>query len=246
MALHFERIGMAPELVNYRECLDLQRQVHQEVVAGTRGNTVLMVEHDPVYTAGRRTEQHEYPWDGTEVVPIGRGGKLTYHGPGMLVGYPIVRLPIPLDVVRFVRVLEEVIIAVVRDFGVPATTVEGRSGAWVLADERGPDRKISAIGVQVSKRATMHGFALNCSNDLRPFGKIIPCGITDAGVTSLSEETGNRIDPADVVERMEQELSTREADLCVPFEPDTPAPPVLLHRPEHRSTAPGATATAAS
>ena len=148
MALHFERIGFAPELVNYRECLDLQRQVHQEVVAGTRGNTVLMVEHDPVYTAGRRTEKHEYPWDGTEVVPIGRGGKLTYHGPGMLVGYPIVRLPIPLDVVRFVRVLEEVIIAVVRDFGVPATTVEGRSGAWVLADERGPDRKISAIGVQ--------------------------------------------------------------------------------------------------
>ncbi|HAG62565.1 MAG TPA: lipoate--protein ligase B [Kocuria sp.] len=228
MALHFERIGFAPELVNYRECLDLQRQVHQEVVAGSRGNTVLMVEHDPVYTAGRRTEKHEYPWDGTDVVPIGRGGKLTYHGPGMLVGYPIVRLPIPLDVVRFVRVLEEVIIAVVRDFGVPATTVEGRSGAWVLADERGPDRKISAIGVQVSKRATMHGFALNCSNDLRPFGKIIPCGITDAGVTSISQETGNRIDPADVVQRMEQELAAREADLCVAFEPDVPAPPVRL------------------
>lgn len=230
MALHFERVGLAPNLVNYRECLDLQREVHREVVAGTRGNTVLLVEHDPVYTAGRRTEKHEYPWDGTEVVPIGRGGKLTYHGPGMLVGYPIVRLPIPLDVVRFVRVLEEVIVAVVRDFGVPATTVAGRSGAWVLADERGPDRKISAIGVQVSKRATMHGFALNCSNDLRPFGKIIPCGITDAGVTSLSAETGNRIDPVDVVARMEQELAAREADLCVPFEPPTPAPaPMLRH-----------------
>ena len=207
MALHFERIGMAPELVNYRECLDLQRQVHQEVVAGTRGNTVLMVEHDPVYTAGRRTEQHEYPWDGTEVVPIGRGGKLTYHGPGMLVGYPIVRLPIPLDVVRFVRVLEEVIIAVVRDFGVPATTVEGRSGAWVLADERGPDRKISAIGVQVSKRATMHGFALNCDADLSWADNIIACGIDDAGVSSLSREAGHTITVQDVLPHAERHLT---------------------------------------
>lgn len=137
MALHFERIGLAPDLVNYRECLDLQREVHREVVAGTRGNTVLMVEHDPVYTAGRRTEQHEYPWDGTEVVPIGRGGKLTYHGPGMLVGYPIVRLPIPLDVVRFVRVLEEVIVAVVRDFGCPpppSPAAPGRGCSRTSAD----------------------------------------------------------------------------------------------------------------
>lgn len=228
MSLHFEHLGFAPNYVNYRECLELQQQVHREVVAGERGNSVLMVEHPPVYTAGRRTEKHEYPWDGTEVVPIGRGGKLTYHGPGMLVGYPIVRLPVPLDVVKFVRVLEEVIISVVREFDVPAATVEGRSGAWVLADERGPDRKISAIGVQVSRRATLHGFALNCSNDLRPFGKIIPCGITDAGVTSLSVETGKNIEPQDVVTRMERELSRREADLCVPFEPQTPAAPLTL------------------
>lgn len=228
MALHFERVGFDPNFVDYRSCLQLQQEVHDQIVAGERGNTVMLLEHNPVYTAGRRTEKHEYPWDGTEVVPIGRGGKLTYHGPGMLVGYPIMRLPIPLDVVKVVRVLEEIIIAVVKDFGVEATTVEGRSGAWVKADERGPDRKISAIGVQVSKRVTMHGFALNCSNDLRPFGKIIPCGITDAGVTSISQETGNQINPADVVERMEQELTAREADLCLPFKPDSPATPPTL------------------
>ncbi|MDO5366324.1 lipoyl(octanoyl) transferase LipB [Kocuria sp.] len=228
MALHFERVGFDPDFVDYRSCLRLQQEVHDQIVAGERGNTVLLLEHNPVYTAGRRTEKHEYPWDGTEVVPIGRGGKLTYHGPGMLVGYPIMRLPVPLDVVKVVRVLEEIIIAVVKDFGVEATTVEGRSGAWVPSDERGPDRKISAIGVQVSKRVTMHGFALNCSNDLRPFGKIIPCGITDAGVTSISQETGNQINPADVVERMEHELAARESDLCLPFEPDSPATPLTL------------------
>ncbi|GAA4690162.1 lipoyl(octanoyl) transferase LipB [Kocuria gwangalliensis] len=228
MALHFERVGFDPDFVDYRSCLHLQQEVHDQIVAGERGNTVLLLEHNPVYTAGRRTEKHEYPWDGTEVVPIGRGGKLTYHGPGMLVGYPIMRLPVPLDVVKVVRVLEEIIIAVVKDFGVEATTVEGRSGAWVPSDERGPDRKISAIGVQVSKRVTMHGFALNCSNDLRPFGKIIPCGITDAGVTSISQETGNQINPADVVERMEHELAARESDLCLPFEPDSPATPLTL------------------
>ena len=226
MALQFERLGFAPGFVDYRSCLHLQQSVHRQVVAGERGNTVLLLEHDPVYTAGRRTEKHEYPRDGTDVVPIGRGGKLTYHGPGMLVGYPIVRLPVPLDVVKFVRVLEQAILAVVRDFGVRATTVQGRSGAWVLADRCGPDRKLAAIGVQVSKRATMHGFALNCSNDLRPFGQIIPCGITDAGVTSISAETGRTVTPADVSERMEQELAARETDLCVPFQPRTPASPL--------------------
>lgn len=228
MALHFERMGFDPNFVDYRSCLQLQHEVHDQIVAGERGNTVMLLEHNPVYTAGRRTEKHEYPRDGTEVVPIGRGGKLTYHGPGMLVGYPIMRLPVPLDVVKVVRVLEEIIIAVVKDFGVEATTVEGRSGAWVPADDRGPDRKISAIGLQVSKRVTMHGFALNCSNDLLPFGKFIPCGITDAGVTSISKETGNQINPADVVERMEQELAARELDLCAPFEPDSPATPLTL------------------
>ncbi|WP_424347063.1 lipoyl(octanoyl) transferase LipB [Kocuria sp. CH-021] len=225
MSLCFERLGFDPHLVDYRSALELQKNVHREVVAGERANTVLLLEHPPVYTAGRRTEPHEHPTDGTEVVEIGRGGKLTYHGPGMLVGYPIVRLTTPIDVVRFVRLLEEIILAVVADFGVQATTVAGRSGAWVLADERGPDRKIAAIGVQVSKRATMHGFALNCSNDLRPFGKIIPCGITDASVTSLSQETGRLVTPEAVVARMEQEISARRDELCEQFVPSgTPGP----------------------
>lgn len=225
MSLTFHRVGFAPDLVDYRAALELQQEVHRRVVAGERDNTLLLLEHPPVYTAGRRTEPHEYPYDGTEVVPIGRGGKLTYHGPGMLIGYPIVRLPVPIDVVRFVRQLEQVLVAVLADLGVAATTVEGRSGAWVPADERGPDRKIAAIGVQVSRRATMHGFALNCSNDLRPFGKIIPCGITDASVTSISAETGRLVTPADVVGRVEQEFSARAAELCEQFTPaGAPAP----------------------
>lgn len=214
MNLRFEHVGFDPELVEYRPGLDLQRRVHAEVVAGLRPPTVLLMEHPPVYTAGRLTREDEYPYDGTEVVPIGRGGKLTYHGPGMLIGYPIVRLPIPIDVVRFVRVLEQVLVAVARDYGVPAVTVPGRSGAWVAADGRGPDRKLAAIGVQVSRRATLHGFALNCSNDLRPFGKIIPCGIADAGVTSLTAETGRMLRPVDVAVRVERELSVRADDLC--------------------------------
>ena len=219
MSLSFERLGFDPDLVDYRSALELQKHVHRAVVAGERDNTVLLLEHPPVYTAGRRTEAHEYPHDGTEVVEIGRGGKLTYHGPGMLVGYPIVRLTTPIDVVRFVRLLEEIILAVVADFGVAATTVAGRSGAWVLADENGPDRKIAAIGVQVSKRTTMHGFALNCSNDLEPFGRIIPCGITDASVTSISRETGRLVTPAAVVARVEQEISARQDELCEQFDP---------------------------
>ena len=219
MALRFERLGFAPHLVDYRSALELQKNVHREVVAGERDNTVLLLEHPPVYTAGRRTERHEYPFDGTEVVEIGRGGKLTYHGPGMLVGYPIVRLTTPIDVVRFVRQLEEIILAVVADLGVDATTVPGRSGAWVLADERGPDRKLAAIGVQVSRRTTMHGFALNCSNDLRPFGNIVPCGITDASVTSISQETGRTVTPETVVARVEQEISARQGELCEQFVP---------------------------
>ncbi|MFI7481730.1 lipoyl(octanoyl) transferase LipB [Kocuria sp. M1R5S2] len=226
MSLAFERLGFDPHLVDYRSALELQQNVHRQVVAGERNNTVLLLEHPPVYTAGRRTERHEYPADGTEVVEIGRGGKLTYHGPGMLVGYPIVRLTTPIDVVRFVRLLEEIILAVVADFGVDATTVAGRSGAWVLADERGPDRKIAAIGVQVSRRTTMHGFALNCSNDLRPFGTFIPCGITDASVTSISQETGRTVTPAAVVDRVEQEISARQDELCEQFLPSLPPGPL--------------------
>ncbi len=231
MALHFERVGFDPDFVDYRAGLELQQQVHDEVLAGSRGNTVLLLEHEPVYTAGRRAEATEYPYDGTPVVPIGRGGKITYHGPGMLVGYPIVKLSVPIQPVKLVRMLEQIIIAVVADFGVNAATVDGRSGAWVLADERGPDRKLAAIGLQASRKVTMHGFALNCSNDLRPFGKIIPCGISDAGITSISQEVGREVRPADLVERMEIELASLESGGIIEiFEPPTPAAPLDLAR----------------
>ncbi|KAA9393433.1 lipoyl(octanoyl) transferase LipB [Kocuria coralli] len=214
MSLSFERLGFAPDFVPYRPALEVQKTVHQQVVAEERANTVLLVEHEPVYTAGRRSSAEEYPADGTEVVEIGRGGKITWHGPGQLVAYPIMRLKTPIDVVKFVRDLEQLVISVVGRFGVEATTVEGRSGAWIPADDRGGDRKISAIGVQVSRRTTMHGIALNCSNDLAPFGDFIPCGISDAGVTSISRELGRNVAPADVVEVMIEEFRRREADLC--------------------------------
>ena len=225
MTLAFEHPGFAPDLVDYRTGLELQRRVHGEVLAGTRPNTVLLLEHPPVYTAGRMTRPEDHPWDGTEVVPVGRGGRLTYHGPGMLIGYPIVALPVPLDVVRYVRVLERALVEVAAEFGVAATTVEGRSGAWVPADSRGPARKLAAIGVAVSRRVTLHGFALNCSPDLRPFGRIVPCGIPDAGVTSLAAETGRDLSPADVAPVVEHVLAAHEADLCAPVSvPATPAP----------------------
>lgn len=227
MTLHFATIGLAPELVPYRPALALQEAVHAEVAAGTRGNTVLFVEHEDVYTAGRQSLTAECPFDGTEVVPVRRGGKITYHGPGMLVGYPIVRLATPVDPVRVVRELEQLLIAVAAEFGVEASTVTGRSGAWVHADGRGPERKLAAIGLQVSRRVLMHGFALNCDPDLRPFGRIIPCGITDASVTSLSAELGRPVSPAEVLPVVEREFRAREELLCAPSDlPPVPLPEV--------------------
>ena len=214
MSLSIESLGMAPDLVPYRPALELQRTVHDDVVAGTRTNTVLLCEHEPVYTAGRRASAEEYPTDGTEVVEIGRGGKITWHGPGMLVVYPIMKLTTPIDVVKFVRNMEQLVLSVLRRLGLEAHTVEGRSGAWILADERGGDRKISAIGVQVSKRTTMHGIAINCSNDLDAFRSIIPCGIMDAGVTTISRELGRTVTPSEVKDLVIDELISREADLC--------------------------------
>lgn len=224
MTLDIHRLGLAPDLVPYRPALDAQQRVHDEIVAGERGNTVLLVEHEPVYTAGSQALAEEMPFDGTEVVRIRRGGKVTYHGPGMLVGYPILRLTTPVDPVRYVRELEQLLIAVAAHFGVRATTVQGRSGAWVLADEQGPDRKLAAIGVGLSRRVTMHGFALNCDTDLRPFGRIVPCGLADAGVTSLSQESGRRLTAADAAPVVERELRAREALLCEVT--DRPARPV--------------------
>jgi len=184
-----------------------QREVHAAVVAGDEPDTVLLLEHATVYTAGKRTEAHERPFDGTPVIDVDRGGKITWHGPGQLVGYPIVQLPSPLDVVAHVRRLEDVMIGVCADLGVIAGRIEGRSGVWIPADGSGPDRKIGAIGIRVSHSVTMHGFALNCDCDLSWAQVIVPCGIADAGVTSLSRELGRDVPVSEVLPYVEKHLS---------------------------------------
>lgn len=194
--LDIQTPGLAPDYVPYLEGWDLQRSVHAEVVAGTRPDTLLLLEHEAVYTAGKRTEDHERPHDGTPVVDVDRGGKITWHGPGQLVGYPIVRLHEPIDVVAHVRRLERLLIGILTPLGVDGYQVDGRSGVWVRRP-LGED-KVAAIGVRVQQGVTMHGFAINCDNTLAGFRGIIPCGITDAGVTTVSEVTGRRIAPTDI------------------------------------------------
>ena len=185
--LRFQTAGFGAEAVDYLTAWQLQRDVHDRVVAG-EPDTVLFLEHPPVYTAGKRTEDHERPMDGTPVIDVDRGGKITFHGPGQLVGYPIVRLPDHVKVVDYVRRLEEALIRACRELGVTTARVPGRSGVWLEADDRGPERKVAAIGIRVSRGVAMHGFALNCDVDLGWYDRFIPCGITDAGVTSLSVE----------------------------------------------------------
>lgn len=185
------RLGLEP--LDYTEGWDLQRRIHAEVVTGESPDTLLLLEHAAVYTAGRRTELLERPVDDTPVVDVDRGGKITWHGPGQLVGYPIVRLPMPLDVVAHVRRLEDALISACAEVGLPTTRIDGRSGVWVPADEARPARKVAAIGVRVAQGTTLHGFALNCDCDLDAFGRIVPCGIRDAGVTSLSAELGRDV-----------------------------------------------------
>ncbi len=189
------------DVLDYRAAWDLQREIAETRVAGGP-DTLLLLEHPPTYTAGKRTEAHERPVDGTPVVDTDRGGKITWHGPGQLVGYPIVGLAQPLDVVNFVRRLEESLIAVCADFGVEAGRVDGRSGVWLPADGHRPERKIAAIGIRVARGVTLHGFALNCDCDLGAFNRIVPCGITDAGVTSLTAELGRRVGVEDVRNRV--------------------------------------------
>lgn len=184
-------------VVDYRVAWQQQRDLADARVAG--GNdTLLLLEHPAVYTAGRRTEPHERPVDGTPVVDTDRGGKITWHGPGQLVGYPIIGLAEPLDVVNYVRRLEEALLKVCADLGVDAARVPGRSGVWVPGGEGRPDRKVAAIGVRVSRATTLHGFALNCDCDLDAFSAIVPCGISDAGVTSLSAELRRPVSVEDV------------------------------------------------
>jgi len=248
VGLRYVHLGFGAEAVDYREAWEEQRRVHAARFAGEIPDTCLLLEHTPVYTAGRRTSDGERPVDGTPVVDVDRGGKITWHGPGQLVGYPILKLPRPVDVVAHVRRLEEAVIRVCADFGLATSRVEGRSGVWVLGDEsgvpsaadgtgglsldlqpglrdeefdprlagpeyapsnagqRGADRKLCAIGVRVAKGVTMHGFALNCDTDDTWFDQIIPCGIRDAGVTSLSAELGRTVPVSEVLPVLERRL----------------------------------------
>jgi lipoyl(octanoyl) transferase len=197
---------LKPGLIDYREAWDEQKRLHEAVVAGERPSSVLLLEHPSVYTAGKRTEPWDRPTDGTPVVDVDRGGKITWHGPGQLVGYPIVKLAEPVDVVAFVRRTEDLLIAVCAEVGVTAERVKGRSGAWVRADDRGPDRKVAAIGIRVARGVTLHGFAINADCDLSYFDRIVPCGLRDAGVTSLSAELGRRVTVAEITPIVERHL----------------------------------------
>jgi len=190
----FELVGLDPNFVDYQQGWELQRQVHAEVVAGSRSDTVLLLEHAGVYTAGKRTEDEERPQDGTPVIDVDRGGKITWHGPGQLVGYPIMKLPDPIDVVGYVRWLEQVLIDSIAEFGLYTERVEGRSGVWAPVD--GTHVKIAAIGIRVAEKTTMHGFALNCNNSLDPYETIIACGIKDAATSTISELLQKEITPA--------------------------------------------------
>nr|WP_179774294.1 lipoyl(octanoyl) transferase LipB [Amycolatopsis endophytica] len=186
--------------IDYLQAWELQRElVNARADCSEAPDTLLLLEHPSVYTAGKRTEDDDRPTDGTPVVDVDRGGKITWHGPGQLVGYPIVKLGDPIDVVHYVRRLEEALIKVCDQFGVYTGRVEGRSGVWVPADERGPERKIAAIGIRVQRGVTMHGFELNCNADLSAFDKIIPCGIRDVGTTSLSQELDRDVPVAEAL-----------------------------------------------
>ncbi|OBC11100.1 lipoate-protein ligase B [Mycobacterium sp. 852013-50091_SCH5140682] len=200
-AVEVRRLGT----IDYQSAWQLQREIAEARIAGGP-DTLLLLQHPAVYTAGKRTEPHERPMDGTPVVDTDRGGKITWHGPGQLVGYPIIGLTEPLDVVNFVRRLEEALIAVCGQFGLTTGRVAGRSGVWVPADARGPARKVGAIGIRVAHGTTLHGFALNCDCDLSAFSSIIPCGIADAGVTSLTEELGHHVGVDDVMDRVTESV----------------------------------------
>ena len=201
--LQFVALGLVP----YEEAWAEQRRRHAARLDGTAPDTVLLLEHTPVYTAGKRTSPFERPQDGTPVIDVDRGGKITWHGPGQLVGYPILRLPEPVDVVAHVRRVEEALILACADLGVEATRVDGRSGVWVVGTGGAQDRKVAAIGIRVSQGVTMHGFALNCDCDLSWFDRIVPCGITDASVTSLSRETGCDVTVAEATPYVEKRLT---------------------------------------
>ena len=206
--IEVERLG----LVDYLPTWDLQRKIQGEVIAGTRPSTLLVLEHPPVYTAGRRTEVHERPTDSTPVIDVDRGGKITWHGIGQLIGYPIIKLKNRNDVVGFVRVVEKSLIEVLKDFGIKSERYCERSGVW-LRDEKG-DRKIAAIGIRVAKGVTIHGFSLNVNPDLSHFDRILPCGFSDTGVTSMAKELGRDITLSEVLPVVEKYVSEALAEIA--------------------------------
>ncbi|MFI1919510.1 lipoyl(octanoyl) transferase LipB [Nocardia sp. NPDC020380] len=180
-------------LIEYQQAWDLQRSIACERAEGIGQDRLLLLEHPFVYTAGRRTEAQDMPMDGSPVIEVDRGGKITWHGPGQLVGYPIVRLTEPVDVVDYVRRLEEALIYVCAELGLGTGRVDGRSGVWLPKTDELPERKVAAIGVRVQRGVTMHGIALNCDSAMDGFQAIVPCGIRDAGVTTLSRELGRDV-----------------------------------------------------
>jgi lipoyl(octanoyl) transferase len=206
----FVHAGFGDQAVPYEEGWALQRRTHERRVAGEIDDTVILLEHEPVYTAGKRTEPLDRPMGdpGAPVIDVDRGGKITWHGPGQLTFYPIVRLPDPIDVVAFVRTLEEAMIGVLAEFGLQGTRVEGRSGVWLVDGVR-PDRKLCSVGLRVSQGVTMHGVQINCDCDLSWFDRIVPCGIKDASSTSLTEELGRRVGVREVLPLVEKHLAAQ-------------------------------------
>ncbi|MGH3343608.1 MAG: lipoyl(octanoyl) transferase LipB [Carbonactinosporaceae bacterium] len=205
--MRYRYAGFGDRAVPYHDAWEEQRRLHAARVGDEIPDTVLLLEHPPTYTAGKRTQPGDRPVDGTPVIDVDRGGKITWHGPGQLVGYPIVKLAEPVDVVSYVRLVEKALIRACADLGLATRRVEGRSGAWVPAGAGGAERKVAQIGIRVARGVTMHGFALNCDCDLGWFDRIVPCGIQDAAVTSISEELGRRVTVGEAVPAVEQHLS---------------------------------------
>ena len=200
-SLHVDQLGV----MDYLQAWQLQKAIQEKVISGQSPNTLLLLEHPSVYTAGRRTELSDRPVDGTAVIDVDRGGKITWHGLGQIVGYPIIKLKNSTDVVGFVRELENALIQVCSEFGIQAQRYCERSGVWIR-DVKG-DRKIAAIGLRVAKGVTMHGFALNVNPDLSAYDQIIPCGILDAKVTSLSVELNRPISISEVMPILQKHIN---------------------------------------
>jgi lipoyl(octanoyl) transferase len=207
MSIQFDSGAVGGPPVDYRAAWDQQRVLHEQRAEDRIGDVVVLLEHGPVYTAGKRTQPEDRPIDGTPVIDVDRGGKITWHGPGQLVGYPIVKLPPHVYVVDYVRRVEEALIRVCADFGLSAGRVAGRSGVWLPADRQRPERKVAALGVRVSRGVTMHGFAVNCDCTLAGFDAIVPCGISDAGVTTLTAELGRVVSTVDVLPAVEHHVA---------------------------------------